>query len=713
MAEETAQLNGSVENIVFHSDETGYTVCAVRPQGARDTVTVVGTCAAIWVGEEMRAEGEWIHHPQFGRQFKAAGISCITPTSVEGIERFLAGGMIRGIGPVQAKRIVAHFGADTMRIIDKESARLEEVDGIGPKRRQLIKESWAETRGIRDIMIFLQGNGIGTAQASRIYRQYGADAIVIVKQNPYRLINDVWGIGFKTADAIALKVGIPKDSPTRARAGIGYVLESQSEEGHCFCREGELLLDAQDRLGIPMEVVTEALAEQVDTGHLVRDDDRVYLRELFAAEVRVAVKLRRLLDAKTRFKEIDAPRAVDWAERKMGVSLAPEQRLALTDALSGKVSVITGGPGVGKTTIIRALAEVYAVRHAEIKLAAPTGRAAKRMSESTGMEATTIHRLLSYQPATHAFKYNAENPLDADVIILDEASMIDINLMDSFLQAVPDHACLIVVGDIDQLPSVGPGNVLRDIIASGAIPCRKLTHIFRQDARGLIVRNAHHINNGERMEQSKDSDFFFIETAEPDLVVSRVCELVTKRIPRKFGFDPLTSIQVLTPMRRNQLGADNLNHVLQEALNPHGEALLRGGSLFRVRDRVMQLRNNYDKDVFNGDIGFVREVNSEERSLVVEFDGRPVTYKSDELDELVLAYASTIHKSQGSEYPAVVILIATQHFKLLQRNLLYTAVTRGKKLVCIVGSSKATHIATENNTVRERRTWLAERLRIK
>ena len=711
MAEESEHISGTVENIVFHNDDTGYTVCAIHQPNARDNTTVVGTCAAIWVGEEMNAEGTWILHPQFGKQFQASNITCITPTSVEGIERFLAGGMIRGIGPVQAKRIVAKFGADTMRVIDKESSRLEEVEGIGPKRRTLIKESWAETQGIRDIMIFLQGNGIGTAQASRIYRQYGADAIVIVKQNPYRLINDVWGIGFKKADAIALRIGIPKESPTRARAGICYVLESQSEEGHCFCREGDLLLEAQDKLGIPMEIIADALAAQVDAGQLVRDDDRIYLRELFAAEVRVAVKLRRLLDGRTRFKPIDAPKAVDWAEGRMGVNLAPEQRQALHEALSSKVCVITGGPGVGKTTIIRALTEVYGARHATIKLSAPTGRAAKRMSESTGMEAKTIHRLLSYQPATHDFKYNAENPIDADVVILDEASMIDVNLMDSFLQALPDHACLVIVGDIDQLPSVGPGNVLRDIIASGMIPCRKLTHIFRQDSRGLIVRNAHHINNGERLERAPDSDFFFIETAEPEVVLNRVRELVTKRIPRKFGFDPLTSIQVLTPMRKNLLGTDSLNHVLQEAMNPHGEALLRGGTLFRVRDRVMQLRNNYDKDVFNGDIGFIREVNLEERSLVAEFDGRPVTYRSDELDELVLAYASTIHKSQGSEYPAVVIIIATQHFKLLQRNLLYTAVTRGKKLVCIVGSSKAIHIATENNTVRERRTWLAERLR--
>ncbi len=707
-----AHISGTVESIVYRSEETGYTVCAVRPPERRDPITVVGTCAALWVGEELTAEGRWVRHPQFGAQFQAEQITCVAPTSVEGIRRFLAGGMIRGIGAVNAQRIVARFGADTLRVIEKESARLEEVDGIGPVRRRLIKESWAETRGIRDIMIFLQSNGVGTAQAARIYRQYGSDAIAVVKQNPYRLCAEVWGIGFKSADAIALRVGIPAESAVRARAGLIYVLQTLADEGHCFCPEPELLLQAQSLLQIAVEILAEALHVEVVQGCLVREEDRIYLRGLFEAETRVAAKLRRLLATPVRFPPIDAPKAVAWAERRIGIDLAPAQREALLTALTSKVSVITGGPGVGKTTIIRALTEVFGARRILTRLAAPTGRAAKRMSEATRGEAQTLHRLLCYQPAQHTFHFNADNPLEADAIILDETSMIDIRLMDQFLQAVPDTACLILVGDTDQLPSVGPGNVLRDIIAANTIPCRRLTLIFRQDTRGLIVRNAHRINNGERFETSEGAgDFYFIETADPESVITRVCELVTRRIPQKFGLDPMTDVQVLTPMRRNQLGAENLNAVLQAALNPDGPTLMRGGVAFRPRDRVMQLRNNYDKDVFNGDIGFVKAVDPEARVAQVEFDGRVVSYDTEELDELVLAYACSIHKSQGSEYPAVVILLATQHFKLLQRNLLYTAVTRGRKLVCIVGSSKAVAIAIGNNTVRERRTTLAERLR--
>lgn len=706
------EVSGTVENIVFRNEESGYTVCTVKNAAGRgETVTVVGTTAAMWVGEELTARGRWTNHPQFGRQFQAESIICVAPTSAEGIRRFLAGGLIRGIGEVHARRIVERFGADTLRVIEKESQRLEEVPGIGKVRRRRIKESWIEQRGIREVMIFLQSHGVGTGQAARIFRQYGNDAIAVVRHNPYRLCAEVWGIGFKSADAIARRVGIPHDAPERARAGLAHLLLAAAEEGHCFSREPELLLQAQALLDIPVERLAEALDAQVAAGALAREEDRIYLRPLLDAEKRVAARLRRLVATPARFPPIDAPKALAWAERRMGIRLAEAQRDALLTALAAKVSIITGGPGVGKTTIIRALAEVFGARRLTLRLAAPTGRAAKRMAEATGHDALTIHRLLRYQPAIRDFEHHAGNPLESDCLIIDEASMIDIRLMDRFLQAVPDHAMLVLVGDTDQLPSVGPGNVLRDIIASDAVPCRRLTAIFRQDASGLIVRNAHRINRGEFIETGPaDSDFFFVETADPAKMVAHAVELVTRRIPRRFGMNPRTDVQVLSPMRRNQLGADNLNVVLQARLNPDGPALARGGAIFRKGDRVMQLRNNYDKDVFNGDIGFVQAVDTAERRLVVNFDGRPVRYDAEELDELAPAYACTIHKAQGSEYPAVVVLLATQHFKLLQRNLLYTAVTRGRRLVCIVGSAKAVRLAIRNDEVRERRTTLAQRL---
>jgi len=710
-------VSGTVESIVYRNDETGYTVCSVKTQGGvrkrEEVVTVVGTCAAIWEGEELHAEGQWNLHPSHGRQFQAKAITCITPTSTEGIRRYLASGMIKGIGPTFAQRIVDKFGEQTLDVIDTESARLREVEGIGEGRRKLIKESWNEQRGIREIMIFLQSHGIGTAKAARIYRQYGADAIAVVKRNPYRLCEDVWGIGFKTADAIALSVGIPHDSEVRARAGLIYTLQSESEEeGHCFTVDADLLLHAQELLGISVEILAEALAGEFERGTLVKEENRVYLRDLYRAETHAADKLRRLLDTPRTFPPIDAERAITWAEAKMGLSLAPLQREALANAIRSKVSIITGGPGVGKTTIIRALTEIFTARKLDIRLAAPTGRAAKRMSDATGHEAQTIHRLLKFNPNLGGFEFNLENPMAGDGFILDETSMIDVRLMSQFLEALPDSVTLILVGDTDQLPSVGPGNVLRDLIASGAIPSCRLDTIFRQDTSGLIVRNAHRINSGEALEtRAGESDFYFVETGEPEKIIERTVELMTKRIPLKFKLNPLTDVQVLTPMRKNLLGTENLNDVIQAALNPSGPSLVRGCTHFRRGDRVMQMRNNYDREVFNGDIGFIKEVDEENRALVVLFDGRPVRYEQADLDELVLAYACSIHKSQGSEYPAVIVLMHTQHYKLLQRNLLYTAITRGKKLVLVVGSSRAVNIAIRANQVRERRTTLSQRLK--
>jgi len=710
-------VSGTVDSIVYRNDETGYTVCTVKVPGElrkRDeTFTLVGNCAAMWEGEELHAEGQWNLHPSHGRQFQAKSITCITPTSSEGIRRYLSSGMIKGIGPTFAQRIVDRFGERTLEIIDRESGRLREVEGIGEGRRKLIKESWNEQRGIREIMIFLQAHGIGTAKAARIYRQYGADAIAVVKRNPYRLCEDVWGIGFKTADAIALSVGIPHDSEVRARAGLIYTLQSESEEeGHCFTVDADLLLHAQELLDISVEILADALAKEFEKGTLVKEENRVYLRDLYRSETRIADKLRRLLDTPRTFSPIDADRAIAWAESKMGLRLAALQHEALANAIRSKVSIITGGPGVGKTTIIRALTEIFAARKLDVRLAAPTGRAAKRMSEATGREAQTIHRLLKFNPSLGGFEFTLDNPMSGDCFILDETSMIDVRLMAQFLDALPDAVTLVLVGDTDQLPSVGPGNVLRDLIASGAIPSCRLDTIFRQDTSGLIVRNAHRVNSGEPFEtRAGESDFYFVETGEPEKIIARTVELMTQRIPLKFKMNPLADVQILTPMRKNMLGTENLNEVIQTAINPSGPSLVRGGTHYRRGDRVMQIRNNYDKEVFNGDIGFIKEVDEENRALVVLFDGRPVRYEQADLDELVLAYACSIHKSQGSEYPAVIVLMHTQHYKLLQRNLLYTAITRGKKLVLVVGSSRAVNIAIHANQVRERRTSLRDRLR--
>lgn len=709
------ELCGVVDSIVFRNEENGYTVCRVKADGHADPITVVGSCSAMWVGENLRAEGEWTRHPAHGFQFQAAAITCMAPSSAKGIERYLASGMIRGIGKVMAKRLVDTFGEDTLRIIEKESKRIEEIEGIGPVRRKRIKESWQEQKGVRDIMIFLQGHGIGTAQAARIYRQYGSESVAMVRTNPYQLCADVWGIGFKTADSVAMSLGVPEDSVIRARAGIVYVMRTLSEEGHCYCTEAELLLHAENLLGISIEILAEALKLELATPRLIKDEDRIYLTELFEAECAVADGIRHLINTPVRFKPIIAEKAVEWAQAQMRITFAPKQQDALETALRSKVSIITGGPGVGKTTIIRALKDVYQKRNLTVRMAAPTGRAAKRMAEATGSEALTIHRLLKFMPQTGSFEFNGEKRLEGHCFILDEVSMIDIQLMAHVVRALPDEATLILVGDIDQLPSVGPGNVLRDLIQSGVVPCEALNTIFRQQSGGLIVRNAHLINQGEHLQMPEEgdatSDFYFIEAEDPDTVIQRMLELVTQRIPRRFGLNPLSDIQVLTPMRRNQLGADNLNAVLQQALNPSGHEIERFGRKYRKGDRVMQVRNNYDKEVFNGDIGVITFVNEEDQEITVESDGRHVVYDFSELDELVHAYASSIHKSQGSEYPAVVILLTTQHFKMLQRNLLYTAVTRGKKLVCIVGTRKAVSMAIRNTDIRQRRTGLKDRVR--
>jgi len=706
------ELTGTVESVVFRSEESGYTVCRVRLDDQREPVVVVGTCAAVWVGESMRATGTWTRHPQHGHQFQAEAITCLAPTSARGIERYLASGLIRGIGKELAQRLVRRFGDYTLRIIEKESPRLQEVDGIGPKRRRQIKDSWIEQKSVRDIMIFLQSHGVGTAQSARIFRQYGDQSIALISENPYRLCADIWGIGFKTADGVAMSMGIPPHSEMRARAGIVHVLRTLTDEGHCFCPEPELILQGQALLNIPAEILAEALKHEVRRGTLIREEDRIFPAGLYGAENDVAAKIIALRRTPSSFRPILVDKAIPWSEKKIDLHLAPRQSEALAMALSEKVSIITGGPGVGKTTIIRALVEIFRARRLVVRLAAPTGRAAKRMEESTRSPAQTIHRMLKFMPGTGHFEHGPEHPLEGDVFILDEVSMMDIELMAAFLRAIPDRSALVLVGDTDQLPSVGPGNVLHDMIASGVIPSTALQTIFRQESGGWIVRNAHRVNEGKGLElpSDRDADFFFIEAAEPDDVIRRLLELIRDRIPKRFGYDPMADIQVLTPMRRNQLGADNLNVVLQEVLNPGGAEVSRFGRKYRQNDRVMQIRNNYDKDVFNGDIGRIEKVHGDEMGIIVNFDGRPVPYDLSELDELVHAYACSIHKSQGSEYPAAIILMTTQHFKLLQRNLLYTAITRGRRLVCLVGTAKAVNMAIRNNEVRLRRTGLRDRL---
>ncbi len=713
---ESHELTGTVESIVFRNEESGYTVARVKVDGQAEPTTIVGTCSAMWLGESLKADGQWTRNTQYGYQFQADNITCIAPTSARGIERYLGSGMVRGIGKELAKRLVALFGDTTLRIIDKESQRLEEVEGIGPVRRKRIKESWSEQKGVRDIMIFLQGHGIGTAQSARIYRTYGTESVALIRSNPYRLCTDIWGIGFKTADGVAMSLGIPPESDVRARAGLVHILQTLTDEGHCFCTEAELLLNAEALLTIPVETLTPALRCELDAHRLVKEGDNIFLKGVYDAEVSVAANLHRLLTAEAGFRPILADKAIAWAGEQVRIDFAPSQVAALRMALTEKVSVITGGPGVGKTTIIRALVEVFRARRLRVALAAPTGRAAKRMEEATGHDAQTIHRLLKFQPQNGGFEFGADNPLDAQVVILDEMSMVDIHLMRSFVEALPAAAHVVLVGDIDQLPSVGPGNVLRDIIDSQAAPCTSLTTIFRQKRGGGIVENAHRVNRGEFIEAGTGgdpSDFYFIEAETPDDVIAKLIGLVTDRIPKRFGFDPMVDIQVLTPMRRNQLGAENLNGVLQQALNPSGHHIERFGRHYRKGDRVMQIRNNYDKEVFNGDIGRISFVVEEDHELSVDMDGRTVKYEFSELDELVHAYACSIHKAQGSEYPAVVILLTTQHFKLLQRNLLYTAITRGRELVCLIGSRKAVGMAIRNNDIQQRRTDLARRLRLK
>ena len=722
---ELETVEGTIRSVVYRNEGNGYTVLHVEipsdfELAKSPEITVVGKAQAVWEGEDVKAEGHWVTDKTHGRQFKATTLTCVAPRSIKGIEKYLASGLIKGVGPVIAKRIVDTFGEETMHVLQYQSGRLREVPKLGRKTIAQIRESWHANETMRENMIFGQIYGISVNRMTKIVRKYGPDAIAIIKADPYRLCRDIWGIGFSTADRIALATGISKDSMLRARASIVFTLETEADGGgHCWTPENELLLHANELTGIPVEILGEALEAELAEARVIAEGDsprKIYLKSLFYSERDVAGCVRRILSCDSfggilPISRTQAEKAITWWERHQSFSLAAAQRTALENSLTSKFSIITGGPGVGKTTIIRALVEIYGAKELVVVLAAPTGRAAKRMTESVGAEAKTIHRLLKWNPVTNRFTYDADNRLEGDVFIFDETSMIDIKLASDLFAALPDSASVVWVGDTDQLPSVGAGSVLGDFIRSGVVPSTKLDFIFRQDVTGLIVKNAHHVNAGEPLEiRSGESDFYFMRCEDPEICVKRAIEFMQTRIPRKFGMNPLEDVQVLVPMRKNLLGTDNLNVELQQALNPSGDEVVRGGTVFRTGDRVMQLRNNYDKDVYNGDVGFVKAAYASDKSLVVTFDGRPVKYEAADLDELTLAYATTIHKSQGSEYPAAIMIVHTQHYVMLQRNLLYTAITRGKKLVLLMGSPYAVDRAIKTNTVRERRTGLADRL---
>ncbi len=740
-------LTGTLERIVYVNEENHYTVAHLQPENRREPVTVVGNLAAVQCGEVLKLSGRWTTHKQFGRQFQVEKFESVLPVTIAGIRKYLGSGLIKGIGPKFAERIVGHFGDRTLEVIDQYSGKLRDVDGIGPERARRIKDAWNTQKAIRDIMLFLQSYGVSTSQAAKIYKQYGNEAIQVVKGNPYQLARDIYGIGFKTADAIAANMGIPADSSRRIRAGILHMLEELTDEGHTCCPHDELcqqtsLLLNVDAAKLKVEILALAAARDVAI-----EDDLVFLASLQRAENELAARLIALTRAPLALPGIKLDKALEWFGQQNPIAPAAAQREAIKTALTSKLTVITGGPGVGKTTITRAIVKILRAKECRVLLASPTGRAAKRLSESTGAMAQTIHRLLKYDPETHGFVHNDRKPLNCDLLIVDEVSMLDVPLAYQLMRAVPPTASLVLVGDVDQLPSVGPGNVLRDIIESRVGRTVRLTEIYRQDKASHIVLNAHRINSGQmpdmppvaavsdrrtpaRQEQpavgdrryseaAPASDFYFIEQDDPEKALQTIITLVSERIPKRFGFDPFNDVQVLSPMHRGVCGVENINRQLQGALNPVGakfslklneQQVERYGRVYRVRDKAMQIKNNYDKDVFNGDLGRVKEIDAEEQTLTVTIDDRDVVYDFTDLDELLPAYCISIHKSQGSEYPVVVVPVLTQHYVMLQRNLLYTAITRARKLVVLIGSRKALSIAVRNDKTAARYTRLRHRL---
>jgi exodeoxyribonuclease V alpha subunit len=749
------QLTGVIERITFHNLDNGYCVLRVQARGHRDLVTVVGHCQQVVAGEYVTAAGDWVTDRTHGLQFKADEIKTNPPHTPEGIAKYLGSGLVKGIGPKYAQRIVDVFGDKTLDVIDQSPTFLTQVRGIGPKLIEKIRKSWEEQRESRKIMVFLQSHGIGTARAVRIYKTYGDQAIELIKSNPYRLSTDIWGVGFDTADKLAMNLGIPRDSPFRAQAAVRHVLQEATGDGHVGYPEELLGERAVELTQIPPAGIADAIEQLRITDEVVRDnvqsaergarsaeqednktesagssdsnsalraprsalDDLVFLKPLFLAELGVARAVRALAKGPHPLPTVNVEAAVAWAEKKMRIAFAETQRTAVREAVTKKLMVVTGGPGTGKTTIVRAIIEIFIAKSLKVLLCAPTGRAAKRLAESTGREAKTIHRLLEFDPGFGGFRRGRENPLDVDLLVVDEVSMVDVVLMNRLLQAVPPWACVVFVGDVDQLPSVGAGSVLTDLIESKTVPVVRLTEVHRQAGSSWIVRAAHMVNRGEEPESAPagNGDFFFVEANDPEAIVGIIKQMVTDRIPKKFGFDPFRDVQVLTPQVKTELGVVNLNRELQAALNPGGPGaaeVKRFDTTFRAGDKVMQVRNNYDREVFNGDIGRVTGIDADEQVVTAEFDGRAVEYDFNDLDELQLAFACSIHKAQGSEYPAVVIPVHTQHYTMLQRNLLYTGITRGRRLVALVGSRKALWRAVTNMETKQRYSLLKWRLRV-
>ncbi len=720
-------LEGTLERLTFQNEENGYTVARLIPKGKTYEVTVVGALTGVNVGELLHLEGIWTSHPQYGKQFEVRSYSVHYPATIEGLRKYLGSGLVRGVGPVTAGRIVEHFGVAILDVIEAEPQRLREVPGIGAQRAKTIALAWEEQKQIKEIMMFLQGHGVSTSLAVRIYKQYGQESINVVKMNPYRLARDVFGIGFRTADKIARQMGVGLDAPERLQAGLLYALSSLSDEGHCFATRVQLLNEGERLLEVSRADCDKNLGELILKKEVFPEDaedknpdlEAIYLPPFFLAERGVTSRLRRIQLAKRDrledFQTVEWERAFTWLAGQIPIQLTTQQQEAVRMALCSKVSVLTGGPGTGKSTITGSIIRMLQARNHSVLLAAPTGRAAKRLSEATGLEAKTIHRLLEFKPGgSGPFLRDASNPLDADLVIIDETSMVDILLMNHLLGAIDQGSHLLLVGDVDQLPSVGPGNVLRDLINCGVIPVTRLDTIFRQAEDSFIIVNAHRINQGEMPVFSQNSkDFFLFNERDPQKAADWVVDLVSKRVPQKFGFNAQTDIQVLSPMHRGAVGVSDLNVRLQESLNPadgiKGE-YRHGSRTFREGDRVMQIKNDYDRLVFNGDMGRIVKIDNEESVVLIDYDGRVVQAEFSQLDEVVHAYAVSIHKAQGSEFPVVVIPMLNQHYMMLQRNLLYTGVTRARKVVVLVGSKQAIGMAVHNDRIASRNTRLAKRL---